>query len=139
MAVCLIVVSSWPVLLQELLGASKVVASGSVGQGAKAAKDKVKDKVEDVQEAWETSQVSETDAVHLADRDDAAGSATRYPCSHSFMWCRVLPSLHRSVHRSEHLNRLEVFTPGCGVYVNHKSVLSYNRFIISNVWYTVLC
>lgn len=34
-----------------------MVASGSLGQGAKAAKDKVKDKVEDVQEAWETSQV----------------------------------------------------------------------------------
>lgn len=44
-------------LSQELLGASRVVASGSLGQGAKAAKDKVKDKVEDVQEAWETSQV----------------------------------------------------------------------------------
>lgn len=34
-----------------------MVASGSLGQGAKAAKDTVKDKVEDVQEAWETSQV----------------------------------------------------------------------------------
>lgn len=43
--------------MQELLGASRVVASGSLGQGAKAAKDTVKDKVEDVQEAWETSQV----------------------------------------------------------------------------------
>lgn len=45
-------------LFQELLGASRVVASGSLGQGAKAAKDTVKDKVEDVQEAWETSQVT---------------------------------------------------------------------------------
>eukprot|EP00903_Cladosiphon_okamuranus_P005734 g5690.t1 len=43
-------------IIQELLGASKVVASGSLGQGAKAAKGKLKDKVEDVQEAWETSQ-----------------------------------------------------------------------------------
>lgn len=42
---------------QELLGASRVVAKGSVGRGAKAATDAVKDKVEDVQEAWETSQV----------------------------------------------------------------------------------
>lgn len=36
-----------------------MVASGSLGQGAKAAKDTVKDKVEDVQEAWETSQVTD--------------------------------------------------------------------------------
>ncbi|CAM9851745.1 unnamed protein product [Ectocarpus sp. 12 AP-2014] len=43
-------------IIQDLLGASRVVASGSLGQGAKAAKDTVKDKVEDVQEAWETSQ-----------------------------------------------------------------------------------
>ena len=35
-----------------------MVSSGSLGQGAKAAKDTVKDKVEDVQEAWETSQVT---------------------------------------------------------------------------------
>ncbi|CBJ27872.1 Import inner membrane translocase subunit TIM44, mitochondrial precursor [Ectocarpus siliculosus] len=43
-------------IIQDLLGASRVVASGSLGQGAKSAKDTVKDKVEDVQEAWETSQ-----------------------------------------------------------------------------------
>eukprot|EP00904_Undaria_pinnatifida_P010678 jgi/Undpi1/6740/HiC_scaffold_20.g09219.m1 len=43
-------------IIQELLGATRVVSSGSLGQGAKAAKDTVKDKVEDVQEAWETSQ-----------------------------------------------------------------------------------
>ena len=36
-----------------------MVASGSLGQSAKAAKDTVKDKVEDVQEAWETSQVTD--------------------------------------------------------------------------------
>lgn len=45
------------IFFQELLGASRVVASGSLGKGARAAKDTVKDKVEDVQEAWETSQV----------------------------------------------------------------------------------
>lgn len=44
--------------MQDLLGASRVVAAGSVGRGAKAAKDAVQDKVEDIQEAWETSQVS---------------------------------------------------------------------------------
>lgn len=52
--------------LQELLGASRVVASGSLGKGAKAAKDTVKDKVEDVQEAWETSQVSKRKATKVA-------------------------------------------------------------------------
>lgn len=62
-------------LLQDLLGASKVVASGSLGQGAKAAKDKVKDKVEDVQEAWETSQVRLVPRTHdtrSPDRGDKA-------------------------------------------------------------------
>lgn len=43
-------------IIQELLGASRVVAKGSLGRGAKAATDAVKDKVEDAQEAWETSQ-----------------------------------------------------------------------------------
>lgn len=42
-----------------------MVASGSLGQGAKAAKDTVKDRVEDVQEAWETSQVKDCCRLHL--------------------------------------------------------------------------
>lgn len=50
--------SRLPSATQDLLGATKVVASGTLGKGAKAAKDTVKDKVEDVQEAWETSQVN---------------------------------------------------------------------------------
>lgn len=52
-------------MLQELLGASRVVAAGSLGKGAKAAKDTVKDKVEDVQEAWETSQVCQRSGKKL--------------------------------------------------------------------------
>ncbi|CAM9308902.1 unnamed protein product [Choristocarpus tenellus] len=40
----------------DILGAGRVVADGSVGRSVKAARNKVKDKVEDVQEAWETSQ-----------------------------------------------------------------------------------
>lgn len=35
-----------------------MLAKGRLGRGAKAATDKVRDKVEDVQEAWETSQVN---------------------------------------------------------------------------------
>lgn len=35
-----------------------MVASGTLGKGAKAAKDRVQDKVGDVQEAWDTSQVT---------------------------------------------------------------------------------
>ncbi|CAM9397102.1 unnamed protein product [Discosporangium mesarthrocarpum] len=41
---------------KDILGAGRVVASGPLGKGAKLARDRVKDKVEDVQEAWETSQ-----------------------------------------------------------------------------------
>lgn len=37
-----------------------MVASGSLGKGAKAVKDKLKDKVEEAQEVYETSQVNKT-------------------------------------------------------------------------------
>lgn len=71
---------------QELLGASRVVAKGSVGRGAKAATDAVKDKVEDVQEAWETSQVIVVTCSCLA---CSAGAWTARPCKfgHPFLCC----------------------------------------------------
>lgn len=117
--------------LQDLLGATKVVASGSVGQGAKAAKDKVKDKVEDVQEAWETSQVSEakrtlctfkpTEVVLL--RKPLFGRLLQWLSRRFCVCCLPLLSLHRSLQRVESLlskHSLQVL------------------WVVSDVWYTVL-